>query len=137
MRESPPFSGYEQHDRGTIETVKVLPLLLAVLVLVLASAGSAATSGLRGIVMRGPITPVCAAESLCDAPAKHISIVFVRKGVSHKATTDATGRYRIALAPGAYAVRIPTGRFGYSPRSAVVPVGRVAVRNFSIDTGIR
>jgi hypothetical protein len=116
--------------------VRVLAVLLAVLAL--AGAGSAATnSGLRGTARRGPITPVCSTGRPCDGPAKHTAIVFVRNGVSRRATTDVNGHYRISLPPGAYAVRIPTGRFGFAPKTAVVPEGRVAVRNFSIDTGIR
>ena len=111
--------------------------LITVLFLVLATVGSAATSGLRGVVTRGPITPVCFAGTPCDGPAKHIAVVFWRHGGSHTATTDADGRYRISLTAGTYTVRIPTGRFGYEPQVVVVPVGRVAVRNFSIDSGIR
>jgi hypothetical protein len=87
--------------------------------------------------MRGPIAPVCVAENPCDAPAKHTAVIFVRNGTSHTATTDENGRYRIALAPGTYVVRIPAGRSGNEPKLVRVPVGRYGVRNFSIDTGIR
>jgi|SRR5471032_307957 len=117
--------------------VAAFSTLAIVATLALASAGAAATSGLRGTVMRGPVTPVCAAESPCDAPAKHVAVIFMRNGISHTATTDANGHYRIALAPGTYVVRIAAGRSMNGSKTVLVPVGRYGVRNFSIDTGIR
>ena len=112
-------------------------LTLAVAVLVVAVPAAAATSGLRGVVTRGPITPVCRAEVPCSAPAKHVQLTFSRLGRSWRTTTDDHGRYRIALRPGVYAVAVSTQRPGLPAFKAVVPRGRVAVRNFEIDTGIR
>ena len=99
-------------------------------------AGATLTGGLRGVVMRGPITPVCQAESPCDAPAKHVTLVFERNSVSRSVTTDDQGRYLIKLHPGMWAVHISSGR-GFKPQSAYVRTGVVRVQNFSIDTGIR
>jgi hypothetical protein len=101
-----------------------------------AAAGTQST-GLRGLVTRGPITPTCQEGVPCSAPAKHVKITFVRYGIAKSAVTGADGRYVIALTAGTYAVRFPSTRFGFRPRSALVPAGRVATRNFSIDTGIR
>jgi hypothetical protein len=111
--------------------------VLSVLVLILAGSASATTSGLRGVVTRGPTKPVCVAELPCSAPAKHASITFTRGSSSRTVTTDANGHYRIALAPGSWKIVIAGARFGYRPRTAVVPAGIVAVRNIAIDTGIR
>ena len=114
----------------------LLIALAAVAVGVPASAGT--TSGLRGLVTRGPVTPVCRVDTPCSAPAKHTTVVFARNGVSKSVVTGDDGRYSILLAAGSYAVRIPTGaRFGFKPRSVYVPAGRMSTRNFSIDTGIR
>jgi hypothetical protein len=56
------------------------------------------------------------------------------------ARTSATGWYRVALAPGRYAVRLPgkpaLGRI-VKPQTARVLRGRYSRVDFSIDTGIR
>ena len=98
---------------------------------------TATSGGLRGLVTRGPITPVCREGVPCSAPAKNVRLTFARGPVSRSVTTGVDGRYRIALAAGAYTVKIAGARFGYAPRSVVVPAGRVVVRNIAIDTGIR
>ncbi len=112
-------------------------LLVSLLVPAVASSSVRGASGLRGVVMRGPIQPVCSAEQPCDAPAPHVKLTFRHGGVSRTATTDAHGHYALALPAGSYSVVIAPGRFGYAPKTVAVPAGRVAVRNFSIDTGIR
>jgi hypothetical protein len=120
--------------------VRILALAALMVALVVpAAAGSSVrgTSGLRGVVMRGPIRPVCSAEQPCDAPAPHVKLTFRDGGVSRTTTTDAHGHYALALPAGSYSVVIAAGRFGYAPKIVAVPAGRVAVRNFSIDTGIR
>lgn len=93
--------------------------------------------GLRGRVTRSPVTPVCQVGGPCSAPAKHLKLTFTRRGFARSATTGDEGRYRVMLPAGTYAVKIATARFGYSPRTAIVRAGRVAVRNFTVDTGIR
>jgi hypothetical protein len=112
---------------------------IAILALALAAAAGARTqaTGLRGLVTKGPTTPVCKAGESCSAPAKHVTLVFTRNGVSNQTTTGDDGRYSIRLAAGAYTVRIPSARFGFDPRTAAVAAGRMATRNFDIDTGIR
>jgi hypothetical protein len=106
-----------------------------------ASAATATTrSGLRGVVRRAPISPVCIAEKPCSAPVKHAKLTFTRGTVSRSVFTDADGRYRVLLASGRYSVRIgatTAARFGSKPQTAVVTAGRVTVRSFTIDTGIR
>jgi hypothetical protein len=119
-----------------------LLLLVAAAVLALASAGAATTtSGLWGVVERGPITPVCVVGKPCSAPARNVTLVFVRNGSEvRRATTDARGRYRVRLAPALYAVRLarpPRIGRGIEPARARVRAGRFVRIDFSIDTGIR
>jgi hypothetical protein len=118
-------------------------VLAALAVLVAASSASATTSssGLRGLVTRGPIVPVCTVELPCDAPAKNVTLVFARNGrIVRRATTNDQGRYRVRLAPGLYAVRLQVkqqiGR-GLEPERARVVANRFRRVDFSIDTGIR
>jgi hypothetical protein len=111
---------------------------LVAVVAVGATAGRATLgTGIRGLVTRGPITPVCQEGVPCSAPAKHLKITFVRAGIAKSVVTGSNGRYSILLAPGTYAVRFPTARFGFRPRTALVVAGRMSTRDFSIDTGIR
>ena len=117
--------------------------LVALAAVVVASSAGAATTpaGLRGLVARGPIAPVCVAGQPCSAPAKNVVLVFSRNGrVVRRVTTNEKGRYRVALAPGLYAVRLKTrqsiGR-GLEPAHARVVANRFRRVDFSIDTGIR
>lgn len=117
--------------------------LLALLVLTAfstPSARAASASGLRGLVTRSPITPVCVVGVPCSAPAPHTTLVFSRLGRTVETRTDADGRYRVVLRPGTWSVRT-TGapRIGTGVRPATVRVvaGRFRVVNLDIDTGIR
>jgi len=94
-------------------------------------------SGLRGLVTKGPTKPVCSEGTPCTAPAVGVRLTFRRLGIVRSTVTGRDGRYRILLAPGRYAVALTPGRFGYRPRAAVVPAGRVGVVDFTLDTGIR
>jgi len=112
---------------------------------VVASSAGAATgttsSGLRGLVTRGPIVPVCVAGQPCSEPAKNVTLVFSRNGrVVRRTRTNDQGRYRVALAPGLYAVRLtpkPSIGRGLEPVRARVVRARFRRLDFSIDTGIR
>lgn len=90
---------------------------------------------------RGPISPVCVAEQPCDAPARHVTLLFSRDGrVVGRTTTDLEGRYRIQLSAGVYDVsRTVAQRIGrgLEPDRARVWRGRFVRVDFSIDTGIR
>lgn len=110
----------------------------------LATGGADATpspSGLRGTVVRGPISPVCVAEQPCSEPARNVTLVFsVGNRVTGRTITDAAGRYRIRLAPARYqvsrTVQPRIGR-GLEPDHVRVFPGRFTRVDFSIDTGIR
>jgi hypothetical protein len=118
------------------------PLAILAAALALAPAGAATSaSGLWGVVERGPITPVCVVGKPCSAPARNVTLVFLRNGREiRRATTDERGRYRVRLAPALYSVRLAhssrVGR-GPEPSRARVRAGRFLRVDFSIDTGIR
>jgi hypothetical protein len=119
--------------------MRVLTAAVAVAVVLggTATAAPRAASGLHGTVLRGPTTPVCREGVPCHAPAARMRISFVAAGVSHVTTTDAKGRYAIALAPGAYAVRVARAIGGVRPSTVVVPAGASRLQNLTVDTGIR
>lgn len=118
----------------------VLIAALALAALGGTSAGATAPSGLRGLVTRSPIMPVCMEGVPCSAPARNTPLVFFRKGRKVRAQTDSTGHFRVALAPGWWNVRtagpLRIGS-GISPRSIRVFAGRFRVVHLDIDTGIR
>ena len=123
--------------------MRVVALLLATLTLASASAGAPSPSGpgtgLRGIVTRGPITPVCVEDEPCDEPAAGITLRFSRQGpVVVRVKTDRAGHYRVELPPGRYAVTTAL-RAGatLTPRTARVVRARVGRVDFFIDTGIQ
>jgi hypothetical protein len=104
------------------------------------SADAVAPNGLRGLVTRSPIMPVCMEGVPCSAPAKNTPLVFFRQGRSVRTRTDGNGRYRVALAPGWWNVGragVPRIGSGISPRRVRVFAARFRVVNFDIDTGIR
>ncbi len=85
----------------------------------------AALTLLSGVVMRGPITPVCRVGMPCDEPAVGAVLAFSRDGRT-------AARVKVG-ARGYYTVKI-----GFGIRPGTVLVRRVATRaNFFIDTGIR
>jgi hypothetical protein len=124
--------------------MKVVISALSLALVVVAGAGAQTTalsSGLRGVVVRGPIAPVCVAEEPCTEPARNVTLLFSRNSrVVGRAVTDTAGRYRVRLPAGVYAVRRP-GSMGIGrriePNRARVYTGRFVRVDFSIDTGIR
>jgi hypothetical protein len=97
---------------------------------------------LHGVVMRGPITPVCRVGTPCEAPAAHVDIRFHLSGAksSQVVRTDGNGRYRIRLRPGAYVVSSGEASLiahGIDPRTVRVRARRDTRADFHLDTGIR
>jgi hypothetical protein len=81
--------------------------------------------------------PVCRVDEPCDEPARRVTLTFVRNGGRVRTTTDAEGRYRVALAAGVYTVRVDR-RLGFLKTGAVrVRAGRFTRHDIRIDTGIR
>jgi hypothetical protein len=109
-----------------------------------ASAGStpSTTTGLTGVVMRGPVTPVCRVDVPCDAP---FSATFTVEQDSRRVAqfqSDAAGQFTVYLRPGAYTV-VPAADApiigGSSQRKSVTVAdnGMLTVVRLSFDTGIR
>ena len=124
--------------------MRVVALTLATLVFGSALAGAATpprlTSGLRGVVMRGPTKPICSDTEPCEEPAAGVVLRFKQGDrVVARVTTGSAGGYRVKLRPGRYAVTTPNRRpgTGLTPRFVRVPTGRVARVDFHLDTGLQ
>jgi len=122
--------------------MRVVALMLAALAFGSTVAGAATpprlTSGLRGVVMRGPTKPIC--DDTCEEPAAGVVLRFKRANVLvARVVTGRAGGYRVKLRPGGYAVTTPTRRpgTGLTPRFVRVPTGRVARVDFHLDTGLQ
>ena len=121
-------------------TWAILGLVLGLSLLGAPSAQGHATGGLRGLVTRSPIAPVCMQGVPCSAPARNTTLVFVRSRRSVRTETNRDGRYRVVLAPGSWSVqtaRAPRIGSGIKPQNVRVVAGRFRVVNFDIDTVIR
>jgi len=124
--------------------MRVVAVTLAALVFGSALTGAATlprlTSGLRGVVMRGPTKPVCTDEEPCEAPAAGVVLRFSKANVVvARVKTGSAGGYRVKLRPGRYAVTTPNRGpgTGLTPRFVRVPAERVARVDFHLDTGIQ
>jgi hypothetical protein len=114
--------------------------VLAVAASVAAGALSAPATGLRGIVWRGPVMPVCEVGVPCERPAAGVTLVFSQNGrVVGRATTGPTGWFSVKLRRGLYSIRIArTSGFGaFGPRTVRVVTGRITRVDIHVDTGIR
>lgn len=95
-------------------------------------------SGLRGVLMQGPM-PVCRTDS-CDEPAAGVLLRFARNNrVVAEVTTTSSGRYFVRLPAGSYDVTAPRRRIGngLTPRVVRVHRGQIAAVDFHLDTGIQ
>jgi len=104
------------------------------------TAWSTGSSGVGGVLYRGPVMPVCRAGVACDAPAPGVTLVFTRAGHAFRVRTGTGGRFSIALKPGVYSVRIvpaTTIGSGLAPRVVRVPMRGWARVRLTVDTGIR
>ena len=121
---------------------RVMRIVVLAIALALAApaAASPRESGLRGVVTRGPTSPVCRVDEPCEAPAARVALVFKRAGhIVARTTTGLKGGYRIGLKPGRYVVTTArrTIGAGLTPRTVVVPRGRFARVDFHLDTGMQ
>jgi len=100
------------------------------------------SSGIRGLVLRGPTQPVCLVGKPCEEPAAHVTLAITRAGrIVARVKTGSNGRFTVKLAPGRYTV-ITTGKqtgIGLMAPSvtALVRRGSYARVTLRIDTGIR
>ena len=124
--------------------MRVVALTLAALAFASTVAGAVTspslTSGLRGVVMRGPTKPVCKDTEPCEEPAVGVLLQFRQSNrIVARVKTGSRGGYRIKLRPGRYGATTPKRGVGtgLTPRSVRVPKGRLARVDFHIDTGIQ
>jgi hypothetical protein len=118
----------------------VLLALITTLALGCGSASGGSATGLRGLVKRGPVTPVCRVGVPCSEPARGVKLVFTRSGkIVATATTNRKGWYRVTLPAGRYLVRTNQKgpEFRPQPNKATASAGTVKRRDFYLDTGIR
>jgi hypothetical protein len=117
---------------------------LSVLLFGTGPVGGASRGGLHGVVMKGPITPVCRAGVPCDGPAQ-VTLRFTRTTAAgatslYTVRSKAGGSYRLALPAGYYSVttkeRVGITR-NIQPRRVHVRRAHWDRLDFFIDTGIR
>ena len=105
----------------------------------LATIAIALTSGLHGMVMKGPLHPVCRQGQPCTGPAQ-VTLLFKRGAHTYRTRSTAAGVYRITLPAGYYTVKTAE-RIGITPnlrpQRIHVRAGHNDLLNFRIDTGIR
>jgi hypothetical protein len=99
------------------------------------------TTGLTGIVVRGPITPVCQLDAPCDAPFSDGFTVERNRSQVAQFRSDADGRFTVWLLPGTYRIIPDSDAALLAPTSQAktVDVGKVGLTNVRLefDTGIR
>ena len=100
------------------------------------------STGLTGVVVRGPVTPVCRVDVPCDAP---FSATFNVERSGRRVTqfqSDTAGQFTVFLEPGTYTVVANTDAPVISPSLQTKSVtvadnGTLTVVRLMFDTGIR
>ena len=100
------------------------------------------STGLTGVVVRGPVTPVCRVDVPCDAP---FSATFNVERNGRRVTqfqSDTAGQFTVFLEPGTYTVAPNSDAPVISPSSQMKSVtvadnGMLTVVRLMFDTGIR
>jgi hypothetical protein len=112
-------------------------------------ATTVATSGslgtIAGDVMAGPTCPVESLENPCPpkpVPDRKVSVMTPGGALAATTTTDANGRFTVAVAPGSYVVRVEAGpgMLGLrqtTPGDVTVRAGQIIIVHIELDTGIR
>jgi hypothetical protein len=120
-------------------------LILAVALGIAACRDPAVTGTLRtqlsGIVLRGPVTPVCQVQVPCDAPFGAGFTVREGARVVTAFRSNAQGQFQVALLPGTYVVvpdpDAPLMSPGTQLKTVVVGHDSVTRIELDFDTGIR
>ena len=119
-----------------------LLLLIAALLTACSSTAPSPVTGLTGVVVRGPVTPVCRVDVPCDAPFSAAFTVQRSGRIVAQFQSDTSGQFSVLLAPGDYVVVPNADAPIISPSSQAKQV-TVADNNtlttirLMFDTGIR
>jgi carboxypeptidase family protein len=105
------------------------------------SSGPAATARIEGRVLAGPTCPVETPDASCE-PRPWTGRVRATEedGRTYETSTDADGRYAIAVPPGTYTVVAVTGEGGPPtgiPQVVPIADGASLTVDLEVDTGIR
>jgi hypothetical protein len=103
---------------------------------------SSLTTGLTGVVMRGPVTPVCRVDVPCDAPFSATFSVEQDNRRVAQFQSDPAGQFSVYLKPGTYTVVPGTDAPIISASSqrksvTVADSGTLTAVQLTFDTGIR
>jgi len=117
-------------------------LLIAALLAACSATAPSPVTGLTGVVLRGPVTPVCRVDVPCDAPFSASFIVQRSGRTVAQFQSDMSGQFTVFLPPGVYTV-IPnsdTPIIAPSSQAKQVTVentGTLTTVRLTFDTGIR
>ena len=118
-----------------------LCVLLAAALLAGCSNPAAITTGLAGVVVRGPVTPVCTEGVPCDAPFSATFDVRAEGRVVGAFTSSASGAFSVALRPGSYEIvpraSAPLMNPTAQRRAVTVEETGITTVRLAFDTGIR
>src|SRR4030095_13768904 len=128
-------------EHGALRIV-IIGVAAAIAACASAAPSPSTTTGLTGVVMRGPVTPVCRVDVACDAP---FSATFTVERSGRRVTqfqSDVAGQFTVFLAPGTYTVVPNADAPIISPSSQAKSVtvadnGMLTVGGLTFDTGIR
>jgi hypothetical protein len=102
---------------------------------------STPTTGLTGIVLRGPVTPVCQVDKPCDGPFSAEFIVERNGNQVGQFRSDSAGIFTVWLSPGIYRIVPGSDAPLIAPTSQArqVEVGATGLTSVRLefDTGIR
>jgi hypothetical protein len=102
--------------------------------------GVVSSTGLEGIMLRGPTRPVCQVDQPCTAPFKSGFQVLQGGQIVARFESDSEGHFLIHLAPGTYSVSPDESAPLLARADAhVVTVGPTGLTHVDLefDTGIR
>jgi len=117
-------------------------LLIAALLAACSATAPSPVTGLTGVVLRGPVTPVCRVDVPCDAPFSASFIVQRSGRTVAQFQSDMSGQFTVFLPPGVYTVIPNSGAPIIAPSSQAKQVtventGTLTTVRLTFDTGIR
>ena len=119
-----------------------LLLVIGALSAACSSMAPSPVTGLTGVVIRGPVTPVCRVDVPCDAPFTASFTVQQSGRTVAQFQSDASGQFTVFLRPGNYIV-VPSADApiispgGQAKQVTVADSGTLTTIRLTFDTGIR